>query len=375
MTVRFGLLQLFESPEGRSERQFLSENLELVEFADQVGLDEVWLAEHHFSDYGVMPSTQVFGSHIAARTRRLRIGTAVVVLPFHNPVRVAEEFAFIDLLSEGRLDLGVGRGYQPAEFRGYGVPMETSRERFDESLEVIRRAWSEDELSFEGKHFRFDRLKIRPRPLQRPHPPLFGASFNPDTIRHQAEKKLNLLYSALLAPPEKIGEYRRILRESGEDPDRYRVGGLVFVYLDEDRERALRDFEKPCMWYFKKFAAMVPAKQYPDTEGYYRDLHGTITSFISGYESGAISFRQICEEGPFRHAFLVGDPELVSERLEALLGAYEGTTEVLCWTRLGGLDHRLVMRSMDLLVRRVVQPMRERGRFGAGTAARAAAVG
>lgn len=355
--TRFGLLQLFESPEGRTEKQYFDENVELIEYADHVGLDEVWLAEHHFSDYGVMPSTQVFGAFAAARTRRIRIGTGVVVLSFHNPVRVAEEFAFIDQLSEGRLDFGVGRGYQPAEFRGYGIDMSTSRERFTECFEIIRRAWTEDELSFRGKFYEFDRIKVRPRPFQSPHPPLFGASFNPDTIRHQGEQGLNLLFSPLLSPPSKVAEYRGALREGGHDPSTFRVGGLAFVYVDEDREKALHDFEDACMWYFRKFTKMVPAKEYPDTEGYYRNLHGTLTEFLAAYDSGALSFRQIVEEGPFSHAFLVGDPEYVRGKVEKLISAY-GLTEVLCWTRLGGLDHRLVMQSMEKFVKRVVEPMR-----------------
>ncbi len=186
MNPRFGLLHLFESPRGRTEQQYYHENLELIEFADQVGLDEVWLAEHHFSDYGVMPSTQVFGSFIAARTKRIRIGTGVVVLPFHNPIRVAEEFAFLDVLSEGRLDFGVGRGYQPGEFAGYGIPFAESRELFDESLEIIRAAWTQDSVTFKGKHFQFENVRPRPRPLQTPHPPRFGAAVNPDTIQYPA---------------------------------------------------------------------------------------------------------------------------------------------------------------------------------------------
>ena len=151
--LRFGLLHLFESAQNKTEKQFFAENVELIEYADQVGLDEVWLAEHHFTEYGVMPSTQVLGAFAAARTQRIRIGSAVAVLPFHNPVRLAEEFAFLDVLSDGRLDFGVGRGYQPGEFEGYGIPFDESRSRFDESLAIIRQAWTQDTVNFEGKHY------------------------------------------------------------------------------------------------------------------------------------------------------------------------------------------------------------------------------
>lgn len=358
--VRFGLLQLFESPDGRSEKEYIDENIELIEYADNVGLDEVWLAEHHFSDYGVMPSTQVFASHIAARTSRIRIGTGIVVLPFHNPVRLAEEFAFIDQLSEGRLDLGVGRGYQPAEFRGYGIPMAESQQRYMESLEILRQGWTQDALTFKGEHFDFKDVAIRPRPFQKPHPPIFGSSFNPDTIKFQAMQGLNLLFTVLLSPPEKVTEYKEILKERGHDPADFRIGGLCFVYVDEDEDRAYADFEEPCMWYYRTFTRMIPAKEYPESEGYYRNLHESLSGMIAAYDSGAISFKELATNGPFSHGFLVGSPETVSAKLEKLVDAYS-LTDVLCWTRLGGLSHKKVMRSMDLLVNKVVKPMRESG--------------
>ena len=357
--LRFGLLHLFESPRGRTESQFYTENIELMEFADDVGLDEIWFAEHHFSDYGVMPSTQIMGSYIAARTKRIRIGTAVVVLPFHNPVRVAEEFAFLDVLSDGRLDFGVGRGYQPGEFAGYGIPFGESRGRFDESLEIIQQAWSKGSVDFKGKHFHFENVTPRPRPVQKPHPPFFGASFNPETIKYQAEKKLNLLFTPLSAPPDKLQEYWDILKSKGEDPNAYRVGGLVFVYVHEDREKALRDFEEPCMWYFRTFTDLIPASKYPAGENYYMSLHDTLKATLASYDRKEMSFETLANEGPFQHAFLVGDPAFVRNKLEGLLKSYEGITDVLCWTRLGGLDQKKVMRSMELFLKEVVAPLRE----------------
>ena len=353
MTLRFGLLHLFESPGGRTEKQFYAENLELIDFAEHVGMDEVWLAEHHFSDYGVMPSTQVFGSFVAARTQRIRIGTGVVVLPFHNPIRVAEEFAFLDVLSDGRLDFGVGGGYQPQEFAGYAIPIEERRTRFDESLEIIRAAWTQDSVTYQGKHFQFDHVRPRPRPLQTPHPPIFGASFNPETIKYQAMKKLNLLFTPLSAPPEKIAEYQSILQAQGEDPGAYRIAGLAFVYIHEDRAQAYREFEDPCMWYFRTFTSLIPAGRYPTEEEYYRSLHGTLTETLAAYDRGDMTFQEMADEGPFSHAFVIGDPESATAKLKNLVQLYDGITDVLCWTRLGGLDHQKVMQSMDLFVNKV----------------------
>jgi natural product biosynthesis luciferase-like monooxygenase protein len=358
--TRFGLLHLFESATGKTEQQFIFENIEMMEHADAIGLDEVWLAEHHFTDYGVMPSTQVLAAYLAAKTKRIRIGTGVVVLPFHNPIRVAEEFAFLDVLSEGRIDFGVGRGYQPGEFEAYGIPFAEGRSRFDESLEVIRRAWTNDTVTFEGKHYAFRDVRLRPRPVQNPHPPIFGASFSPDTIKFQAEKGLNLLFTPLSTPPEKITEYRATLAQRGHDPAQFRVGGLAFVYVDEDRERALRDFEAPCMSYFRHFTKLIPAGKFPTSEAYYISLHGILTQTLAAYDKKEISFEWIVTKSPFAHAFLVGDPASVSDKLARLIGMYGGLSDVLCWTRLGGLDHRKVMASMQLLVEKVVAPARAR---------------
>ena len=364
--IRFGLLHLFESLGERSPQDYYAENMEVIEYADQVGMDEVWLAEHHFTDYGVMPSTQMFGAYIAARTKRIRIGTAVCVLPFHNPVRLAEEFAFLDQLSGGRFDFGIGRGYQPGEFRGYGIPFAESRERFAECAEIVRRAWTEDSFSYEGKHYQFEDVTTRPRPYQTPHPPFWGASFNPDTIKYQAMQALNLLFTPLSTPAEVITEYRDILRGDGHDPDDFRIGGLAFVYVAESREQALEEFAEPCMWYFRTFCDLIPAKEYPQHEGYYRNLHATLKGFVEAYDAGAMKFEDIVEKSPFSHAFLVGDAEYVQKKLLGLLDMYEGLSDVLCWTRLGGLHHKKVMSSMKLLINDVVEPLRASGQLAGG---------
>ncbi len=358
--IRFGLLHLFESVQGKTEKQFFDENVEMIEHADHIGLDAAWLAEHHFTDYGVMPSTQVLGSFIAARTKKIRIGSSVVVLPFHNPIRVAEEFAFLDQVSEGRLDFGVGRGYQPAEFAGYGIPFDESRDRFDESFEIIRQAWTLEEVNFKGKYYQFEGVRSRPRPYQNPHPPFFGASFNPDTIKYQAMKDMNLLFTPITTGSDKIKEYREILSKNGRTPDDYRIGGLTFVYVDEDREKALHDFEEPCMSYFRAFAAQIPPKSYQTEEQYYQSLHGAMNGALKAYESGSMTFEQMVESGPFSHAYLVGDPSSVLKKLDRMIDAYTGLTDLLCWTRLGGLDHRKVMNSMDLFLNKVVTPFREK---------------
>ena len=133
--MRMGMLHLFENPVGKTEHQIIKEQMELMYEAENLGFDSVWPAEHHFSEYGYCASPQVSLAAVAARTKRIRLGTGVVVLPFHNPIRVAEDFAFLDLMSDGRVDLGIGRGYQPIEYKGFGLAdkQAVSRELFDEA--------------------------------------------------------------------------------------------------------------------------------------------------------------------------------------------------------------------------------------------------
>ena len=134
----------------------------------------------------------------------------------------------------------------------------------------------------------------------------------------------------------------------------------MFVYVDDDKERAYRDFEAPCMWYFKNFSKLIPADQFPVSESYYKSLSQTMSASTSFYDRGDTTFQWMVEQSPFSHAFLVGDVETVTAKLKRLLNDYVGITDVLCWTRLGGLAHSKVMRSMDLLVNKVIPNVRDK---------------
>ncbi len=172
--------------------------IEYVVEAERLGLDSVFLVEHHFTGQGQISASMALLAYLAARTQRIRLGTAVVVLPWHNPVLVAEQAATLDLLSGGRLDLGVGKGYRAVEFSGFCIPQEEATERFDEAIEVIRKAWnSEDRFSHHGRRWHFDNVVVEPEPVQRPHPPLWLAAGSPDSIRRAAREGYNLLLDQL----------------------------------------------------------------------------------------------------------------------------------------------------------------------------------
>jgi alkanesulfonate monooxygenase SsuD/methylene tetrahydromethanopterin reductase-like flavin-dependent oxidoreductase (luciferase family) len=204
--MNFGMLHLFENPIGTSEHAIVHEQLTLMRAAEDYGFDSVWPAEHHGSEYGYCASPALTLATLALETKRLRLGTGVVVLPLNHPLRVAEDYAMLDLMSNGRVDLGVGRGYQPTEFAGYGVDLTRTREMFDASIAIIRQAWTQETVTHHGVHYRFDGVPVRPKPLQRPHPPIWMACLSPETFELAGRYGFHLLFgTAFGLPPDTSG--------------------------------------------------------------------------------------------------------------------------------------------------------------------------
>ena len=219
--------------------------IDYVLLAEQLGFHSVFVVEHHFTGVGQLSASLNFLSYLAGRTQRIRLGTAVVVLPWHNPVLLAEQVATLDLLSNGRFDFGVGKGYRPPEFAGFCVPIEEATERFDEALAFLRAAWgSADRFSHHGKRWHFDNIVIEPRPVQRPHPPLWMGAGSFESIRRAAQEGFNLLLDQI-APVdliiERVAAYRGELERLGR---RYRPGqigvarALQIIKSEEEREQA-----------------------------------------------------------------------------------------------------------------------------------------
>jgi alkanesulfonate monooxygenase SsuD/methylene tetrahydromethanopterin reductase-like flavin-dependent oxidoreductase (luciferase family) len=207
--VKLGVLQFFSWPERRVDLATVyARALERIEIMDRTGYDAVWLAEHHFSSFSVCPSVHMVGTLAAARTRRLRIGTAVSLAPFYHPLRLAEEVALLDLLSGGRVNWGAGRGFARVEFTAFGVPPEESTSRFRETVEIVLRAWTDERLSFSGHHFRFDNIEVLPKPAQQPHPPVWMAASSESAIEWAASRGFSILMDPHSSSAE-IGRKRR----------------------------------------------------------------------------------------------------------------------------------------------------------------------
>jgi probable F420-dependent oxidoreductase len=239
---------IFGSAQAGSERPgaALGEGFhEFVEFnveAEALGYCATFLVEHHFTGWNQVSATLPLLTWLAARTTTLRLGTAVLVLPWHNPVLLAEQTATLDLMSGGRLDLGVGKGYRHTEFEGFGIPPEEAPARFDEALEVILKAWTTRErFSHEGRFWRFQNVVVEPPPMQLPHPPLWIGAGSPASIKHAAERGHNLILDQF-ASAEMVGErialYQAETAARGRryDPLQVVVARDMFV-VDNEREK------------------------------------------------------------------------------------------------------------------------------------------
>ncbi|HTV90363.1 MAG TPA: LLM class flavin-dependent oxidoreductase [Stellaceae bacterium] len=214
--------------------------------AEELGFSSVFLVEHHFTGFGQVSASLNLLSYLAARTEKIRLGTAVVVLPWHNPVLVAEQAATLDLLSNGRLDFGIGKGYRPYEFSGFCIPQDEAAERFDEAIALIRRAWTADgRFSFDGKWWRYDNIIVEPAPIQRPHPPFWMGAGSAESIRRAARDGYNLLLDQIApsaAVIERVRQFREECAAIGRPYDPLTVGvtrGLQIVRNEEERRRAV----------------------------------------------------------------------------------------------------------------------------------------
>ncbi len=190
-----GVMFSFRNPAGwrRPFVEVYRDELQLAVDAEGLGFDTIWLTEHHFADDGYSPSILTIAAAIAARTERIRIGFNLLLLPLHNAVRLAEDLATLDVLSNGRIDVGVGQGYAVHEFAGFGIPRSERLGRFVEGLDVLAGLWENDEFSYDGTHYQIDRARLNPRPVQQPSPPLWIGATSSKAVARAGRRGAHLL--------------------------------------------------------------------------------------------------------------------------------------------------------------------------------------
>src|ERR1051325_10883858 len=233
-----------EIGEQASDSRIYTDYIDYICEAEALGFHSVFLVEHHFTGFGQVSSTLQFLTYLAAKTKTMRLGTAVLVLPWHNPALLAEQAATLDLLSNGRFDFGIGKGYRWGEFHGFCIPMEEAEERYQETVAFLRKAWTtEGRFSHHGKYWHYDDVVIEPAPVQKPHPPLWVGAASPNSIRFAAEQGYNLRLGQGGGPDtvaEGVSIYRRAVEAQGRayDPSMVGLTRALHIAMNDDERRA-----------------------------------------------------------------------------------------------------------------------------------------
>ena len=257
MPLRFGVAHDFRCPPGSpySMQDVYAQTLEQVRLLDAAGLDLVWFSEHHFVDDGYLPSFVPVAAAVAAQTSRIRISTDITLLPFAHPLRLAEDLAVLEQISNGRMELGAGLGYAQHEFATFGVPVSQRVSRTEECLEILQLAFQGERFNFHGKRYQFENVQITPGYVQAGGPPLWLASTNPLAMERAIRFNTHLLPQGRRT--QTLDNWRVRLGELGRDPAQYRVGIIRSIYVTDDRERdwpALRAAERYRMQVYGGFA-------------------------------------------------------------------------------------------------------------------------
>jgi alkanesulfonate monooxygenase SsuD/methylene tetrahydromethanopterin reductase-like flavin-dependent oxidoreductase (luciferase family) len=324
--LRVGVVYDFRNPpdSGIETPRLYDEILEQVAWLDRLGLDLVWFTEHHFVDDGYLPSWTPIAGAMAARTGRVRFSSDICLLPFSHPLRLAEDLAVLDNLSGGRIEIGVGMGYVPREFRGFGIPLPQRVSRTEEGLEVLRRCFSGERFSFHGQRYDFDDVVIRPGYVQPGGPPLWLAAMSVGGAQRAARFDCHLLPQG---PRDQVLDpWRDAVRKSGRDPAAYRVGIIRSCFVTDDPER-----EWPPVRSAERYRGQV-----------YQQFFAEAGRGVSWYRDGQ----------RIPQTWVVGTVDHCVTELSAFL-AEHGITDLVTWAVPPGLRPGQMNRSLERFARDV----------------------
>ncbi|MGH7886521.1 MAG: LLM class flavin-dependent oxidoreductase [Candidatus Binatia bacterium] len=342
--MRFGTFSYNQARPWVAERQAFEELLAQIEFTEGLGFDEAWFAEHHHSDYGLLASPNLIIAALALRTERLRFGNLVNALPLHDPMRLAEECATLDILTGGRLNVGLGRGV-PKDDMKHRLDRDTAQARFEEGIEILMRAWTGETFSYSGKAWGYEEISCRPQPLQKPHPPIYYGASSPDSPAMVARNGWNLALSRqpLANCAKAIASYRAERAKHGDLPGRGDAIMVRDIYVADSDEQAWQE-AVPELTRFWQLA----------TENFWRgdsvsgdDLPRFTERYV--YYPGGLTVKRLDEWG----TSLIGSPETVIKKARAMIETAKPDSLVGMFS-FGGLKHEQVMHSLELFGKKVL---------------------
>ena len=337
--MQFGVFYQVPCADHQTPAARYADVLAQVNLADALGYDLAWLAELHFARrFSVMPAPLLMAAALSQTTRRIMLGTAVNLLPLHHPLRIAEEVATLDVLSGGRAVFGIGRGSNPNHYRGYGIPIEERNARFVEGLDLALRAWTSESLDYAGQFYQAENVRLEPKPIQQPHPPVYIASNGADTFPLVGSLGHNILVTPMIISVAGVSSglavYRETLAAHGHDPAAVKTVVNVPVHVAET-------------------AAAAQANFAPTINNYLDTLRSMQNNSRGSSRASQLTYDDIHNE-----LGAVGTPQQVIERLEWFRELYD-PQEFMCWFNIGGiLPHETVSRSMQLFAEEVMPHFR-----------------
>ncbi len=339
--MRFGFMEDFRNPLKwrRPFPQLYREILDQIARCEELGFDNVWLTEHHFTEDGYNPALMTTAAAVAMRTSRMRIGTFIIILPYQHPVLLAEEVANVDILSDGRFELGVGQGYSHYEFDAFCMNRGERGPRTRESIQLIQRLFTEDTVTFDGRFHQVKDARLSPKPAQQPHPPIWIGARGPKAITRAAEMGYHLMATI---GPDPAPLYLQTLAENGRNPDDFRIAQLRMVYCAESEDQAWDECQDH-LFHMLEF--------YQDILSEARDAEGDDAPL-------PVNKPADMRDSVLREVFMIGTPDQVAEKLEKFRGEYR-CTDFIMNSQFPGLDPALGTRALEMFAREVMPRFRD----------------
>ncbi len=337
----FGIFNVMQQRHrSKTSKEVVDDALYLTRAAEELGFSRAWFAEHHFSNYSLCPSPLMLIAHVAARTTAIRLGTAVVVPPLYMPARLIAEIAMADELSEGRLDLGIGLGYQHYEFERFGIALDEKVERTLEMLDMIELGLGRPHFSYDGTYYSLPQTAISIRPVQQPHPPIWLASNDPRALRRAARKGYTPIFSSRFATADELGPMRgrveQVFAAEGRSSASIPIGVLSYCFVGETREEVQRYCENA------RYQQRIS-----------RSLRHRRETVVDDYWVQEKPFEGEPTLEEIERNIMAGDPETVTTRLVTLIREIR-PTHVTFYFQVGDIERDLAARSMERFVRDVV---------------------
>jgi natural product biosynthesis luciferase-like monooxygenase protein len=344
--VKFGyyILNTYVPELDGGSREVYSKWLEQMDAAESLGFDSFWVTEHHFRHFGgLMPSPSVMLAAASQRTKKIRLGAAVSIIPMHNPLRIAEEFAMVDQLSGGRLNFGAGRGMHPTEYVVFGYDWSNAQRRLPEALDIILRAWSGEEFQWKGEHYQFPKLKVFPQPWQKPQPPIYVTAVREnESFQMVGRRGHHLMTLPWIGTNEeqrpKVEIYLSALRDAGHRVEDKDVFTMYPIYVGESDENARAEVVEH--WHRWRVFALDAVGATPGTPMYER------------------IFPHLAYDAMVRDSRGVfGGPETCARILKKIIDVV-GTTHIGLTFHFGGLSQDKVLKSMERCAKLVLPALR-----------------